>query len=313
MESLLKCKERLIEIYSGYDIYINSIAKFLLALVMLFGISSDTNVNGILGNPAVVLIVALICMFMPKIGIAYIVAFYTVAAVFSVSMEYAIVIAFVMLIVVLLYMQFSPEYGYMILLSAAACALNLPLFAVVLVGLLAGPAALVPTVCGVVIYYVFSVVPEFLAKVSAAELETGVEKIMYIVNNALLNKEMFLAVASAVVCILLVYVIKRTKVNHSWTWAVIVAAVINLLIMLLGGVIANASVDGLRLIIGTVISLILCAVVIFFVRNLDYKSVERVQFEDDEYYYYVKAVPKKKTKTAVKRRVVKENFDEGDA
>ena len=30
----------------------------------------------------------------------------------------------------------------------------------------------------------------------------------------------------------------------------------------------------------------------FFLFNVDYSRVERVQFEDDEYYYYVKAVPK---------------------
>lgn len=30
----------------------------------------------------------------------------------------------------------------------------------------------------------------------------------------------------------------------------------------------------------------------FFAFNLDYKRIENVQFEDDDYYYYVKAVPK---------------------
>lgn len=315
MDSLLNSKEKLLALYSKYDIYINSITKFLFALVMFFAISQTVGVNSIAGNPGVILIGALVCMFIPKIGIAYIMAFYTIAAVFSASMEYAVVLAFIFLLVVLLYMQFSPDYGYMIALSAAACAFNLPVMLIILVGLLVGPAAIVPVVCGMVIYYIFSIIPAYMAEVSGAYLESGVEKFKYIADHALLNKEMYLAVIAAVVVIMAVFIIKRLQVNHPWRLATLAGAVINLLIMLVGGIICNASVNVVRLIFGTVISLIICFVVIFFTRNLDYKKIERVQFEDDDYYYYVKAIPKKtaEVKTPVKRRVVKENFDERDA
>ena len=30
----------------------------------------------------------------------------------------------------------------------------------------------------------------------------------------------------------------------------------------------------------------------YFVLDLDYSRIEKVQFEDDDYYYYVTAVPK---------------------
>lgn len=315
MESLLNSKEKLVALYSKYDIYINSITKFLFALVMFFAISQTVGVDSIAGNPAVILIGALVCMFMPKIGIAYIMAFYSLVTVFSASLEFAVALAFVFVLVILLYMQFSPDYGYMVAVSAAACAFNLPVMLIILVGLLVGPAAIVPVVCGMMIYYIFSIVPAYLAELSGAYLETGVEKFKYIANHALLNKEMYLAMIAAVVVIMAVFIIKRLQVNHSWRLAILTGTVINLLIMSVGGIICNASVDVIRLIIGTIISLVLCFVVVFFVRNLDYKKIERVQFEDDEYYYYVKAIPKKtaEIKTPVKKRVVKENFDERDA
>lgn len=315
MESLLNCKEKIIEVYSKYDLYINSISKFLFSMIMLFVISGEFNPNSILGNPGVILIAALICMFMPKIGITYAIAAYTIACVFYSSMEFAIVIAFIMLLVILLYMQFSPEYGYMILLSAATCAFNLPVMAMVMAGLLVGPVVIVPMACGVVFYYILSVIPAYMAEVNGAYLESGVEKIKYIADNALLNREMFLAVVAVIVVIAVVYFIKRSRINHSWTVATVTGVVINLLIMLIGGVALDVSVDVIRILIGTAISLVICLLAIFFVRNLDYKRVERVQFEDDEYYYYVEAIPKKTvtTESPVKRRVVRENFDERDA
>lgn len=315
MESLLKSKEKLIDLYSKYDLYINSITKFLFTMVILFIISNTSGTSGLMGNPGVILVISLVCMFMPKIGITYVTAFYTIAAVFSVSMEYAVVMAFIMLLVALLYMQFSPEYGYLVLISAAACAFNLPVMLVILIGLLAGPAAIVPVACGVLIYYVFSIVPSYMAEVSGAYLDTAVERFTYIINNAVLNKEMYIAAAAAVIVITVVYIVKRLQINYAWRLAAIAGAVLNLVIMLVGGIAAGVSIDVFRLVAGTVVSLILSFIVIFFVRNLDYKRIERVQFEDDEYYYYVKAIPKKtaEKKPSGKRRMVKENFDEGDA
>ena len=203
----------------------------------------------------------------------------------------------------------------MILLSAAACTVNLHVMAVILAGLLVGPAVIVPMLCGIFIYYIFSIVPDYMMEVSTAYLETGVEKFKYIAENALLNKEMYIALAAALIVMVLVYIIKLRSVNHSWKLAVIAGSVINFLIMLSGGIITDASVNIFRLIIGTVISVFASLIVIFFVRDLDYKKIERVQFEDDEYYYYVKAIPKRTVdaKASVKRRTVKEIFDERDA
>jgi hypothetical protein len=46
-------------------------------------------------------------------------------------------------------------------------------------------------------------------------------------------------------------------------------------------------------IVGGLISMLICFVIQFFAMNLDYARTERVQFEDDDYYYYVVAVPKR--------------------
>ena len=46
------------------------------------------------------------------------------------------------------------------------------------------------------------------------------------------------------------------------------------------------------MIMGSIASILIAYVVLFFKQALDYTGVEYVQFEDDDYMYYVKAVPK---------------------
>ena len=69
-------------------------------------------------------------------------------------------------------------------------------------------------------------------------------------------------------------------------------AIVNIMILLVGDLMFDTNVALFGVVLGTIISLLLTAVLQFFVFNVDYSRTEKVQFEDDEYYYYVKAVPK---------------------
>lgn len=316
MERLLECKEKLIDFYGKYDIYIVPITKFLVTLMMLFAINSTCDPGGITGNPGVILILALVCMFMPKKGILYAVAAFSLISLYSVSFEYTAIAAFVMLIVIFLYMQFAPEYAYMILLSAAACTLNLPVMIAVLAGLFIGPAAVVPVACGTVMFYIFRFVPTYINEISVSDYESGVERLIYIANNVLLNKEMLLVSVCMVVIIIAVYIIRRLQIRNSWKAALFTGVVANVMIMVIGSAVTGVSVNIIEIIIGTIISSIICLIVIFFARNLDYKKIERVQFEDEEYYYYVKAVPKKNSggrRKTDRRTATDEKLEERDA
>ena len=48
----------------------------------------------------------------------------------------------------------------------------------------------------------------------------------------------------------------------------------------------------LGLVIGNIIVLLVGVILNYFILDLDYSRIEKVQFEDDDYYYYVTAVPK---------------------
>ena len=65
MTNLLVFREQLKKFYSKYELYITPLCKFLLALVSLLVINSRIGYMSTLKNAAVVLILALLCSFLP--------------------------------------------------------------------------------------------------------------------------------------------------------------------------------------------------------------------------------------------------------
>ena len=73
---------------------------------------------------------------------------------------------------------------------------------------------------------------------------------------------------------------------------ILAGILVNLIIMIVGGLIFEVKVNVLQVFIGTLLSGVMAFVVQFFKYLLDYSSVEHLQFDDDDYFYYVTAVPK---------------------
>ena len=66
MTGLLELKEYLKNFYAKYEVYLKPSVKFLMALVSLITINISMGYMSVLGHPALVLVVALMCSFMPK-------------------------------------------------------------------------------------------------------------------------------------------------------------------------------------------------------------------------------------------------------
>lgn len=296
MDSLLVFRERIVNFYAKNEIYIKPILKFFLTLVIFFAVSDSFGYNSILGNPGVYLILALICMFVPKTGAVYIVAVHTLICLVSVSAEYAIVAVFLFLLVMLLYMQFSPEYAYIILISVVCCMFNAAPAIAVIAGFLIGFSAIVPVISGVIIHSVLSFVPDYLELINLSENPSevgGIVGLRYIINNVLVNRELILSLIGLVLLMLLICILKRLRANHSWTLALFVGVITYFIFILIFSNITSADMDMIGVIVSVLITMAAGGIVILFFRNLEYKATERVQFEDDEFYYYVKAIPKR--------------------
>ncbi len=299
--SLLVIREYIRNFYVKYEEYIIPLLKFLLALACLLMINGElgymTQLNGI----AVVLIVSLLCSFMPKNFLLFVAAGFVTLHLYEVSLECAAIALVIFLLLFLLYFRFSPKSSALVVITPVLFVLRVPYAAPILAGLLGNPFSAVTVACGVIVYYMISYMSANASMLGATETEAMVQRIRDILDGVIGNREMQIVVAAFAVTVILVYLVRRLSVDYAWTIAIISGVLLDIVILLVGDLIYEASFSIGGVLLGSIAAAVLAFLVQFFRFNLDYSRVEKVQFEDEEYYYYVKAVPKMAVSTPEKK------------
>lgn len=293
MMGLLELKERCKQIYNRYDTIMNIIGKFLLVLISLSVIGSKIGYMAALKSAPIVILLSLVSAFLPSGLIIAIVCGIIVAHLYELSLELAVVVLMVMLIMFLLYFRFAPKDGIILIIMPVLFIMKIPYVIPICVGLIASPVSVVSVTFGTVLYYIINYTNQNSAVITNFSSEEISSKVNYIITNMLGNREMYLTIVAFAIIIVTVYITKKLSVNYSWSVAILCGGVINLIVFIIG--IVAFSITGISvimLILGTIISIVLSYIVHFFVFSVDYNRTENTQFEDDDYYYYVKAVPK---------------------
>ena len=292
MTQLLLAKETLKTFVGRYEIYLKPLGKFLLALLALIMINSSTGYMEKINNASVMLVVALMSSFLPMNFIIVCAAAFIVLHLYALSIECAVVALILFLIMALVYFRFSPKDAILVLLMPMCFFLKIPYVVPVCAGLLATPVSAVAVACGVMVYYMVSYVSGNVSGLSALEAEDMAGRFRYVVDGFLKNRTMMVAIAAFALTVIIVYVIRRLSIDHSWTIAIIAGTIAQMVVLLLGALLMDAEVSTIGIILGSIVSAGIAGIVEFIMFQMDYSRTETVQFEDDEYYYYVKAVPK---------------------
>ena len=292
MSSLLEMRENLRNFYSRNEVYLLPLLKCVLALAALMVLNVNLGYMTKINNPLILLVIALMCSFLPMNLLVIISAVFVVLHSYAVSMECAIVVGCVFLLMFFLYYRFSPKDTLVVLLLPLCYGLKIPFAVPIVVGLLCGPSSVVSVACGVVAYYVIHYVKTNASMIMSLDADNTISKFRYVVDGLLADKAMMVVIISFCATTIIVYIIRRLSVDHAWTIAMFVGAVTNVVILLVGDLMYETGISVLTLILGTVAALLIAKVIEFFAFNVDYTRTEYVQFEDDEYYYYVKAIPK---------------------
>lgn len=302
MTTLLVYKEKLKQMYAKYDAYIIPVIKFLFAFVSLMLLNANVGYGSKLKNPIIVLILALLCSFLPPNMIVIIGGVFLLGHFYALSLELAVVAVAVLLLMYLLYYRFSPKDTYVVLLTPLLFGMKIPYLIPLAMGLIGTPVSAVSVGLGTVVYYMIKYVKANSTMLGNTDTEDVLQKIRAIIDAIFNNKEMLLTIVAFSVTLVVVYLIRRLSIDYAWNIAIIAGALTNVVIMIAGDFMLNVSANLLMVFIGTVISILLTVILQFFVFSVDYSRTEHVQFEDDEYYYYVKAVPKM-TVSAPNKRV----------
>ncbi|MDD3204250.1 MAG: hypothetical protein PHS74_00725 [Lachnospiraceae bacterium] len=301
MTNLLVLKEHLKSFYGKNEIYIIPLVKFLVALVTLLVINGRLGYMTQLNNILVVLVIALMCSFLPMNMIIVVAAATVILHLYKLSIESAAVTAMLFLLLFLLYFRFSPKDTMVVVLTPVCFFLQIPYVIPITMGLVGTPSSIISVGSGVIVYYLLAHIGAGTTTLNATDVEGTTQKFRYIIDGVIGNKAMLVTIAAFAITILLVYMIRRKSVDHAWTIAIIAGAIANVLVLLVGDLIFDTKISILATILGTFISVGISFVIQFFLFNMDYTRTEMVQFEDDEYYYYVKAVPKIIVSTPEKR------------
>lgn len=292
MTTLLELREKLKYIYSRNEVFILPVIKFLLAFVVFGTINAQMKYMTRLDNIAIVLVVALMCSFLPAGAIIFWAAIFTVLHMYALSMEVAAVGLCIYMLMFLLFFRFSPKDSLVVVLTPLLFVFKIPYVMPVVMGLIGGPASAVSVGCGVVVYFLLFAVTSNANTIHTMGAEEAVAKIRLMINGVLANKQMMVMTAAFVITVIVVYLIRRMSMDYSWTIAMIAGAMAELVILLVGDLLYDINISIVNAILGAIVAILVGKVVEFFRFCVDYSRTEKVQFEDDEYYYYVKAVPK---------------------
>ena len=192
----------------------------------------------------------------------------------------------------LLYFRFAPKTAYILIITAMFCWVKIPFALPVAVGLCSSVAAVIPVSFGIIMYYIIRTASDYEAAISDDSLSESMKQISFLIESLLKNRQMLVLIIAVAVTIIVVYIIRRQKIDHSWKIAIIVGSIIQFLILVVGQIALKSDFNIALIITGVILGVAaayICNIVFF---ALDYKRTEYVQYEDDEYYYYVKAVPK---------------------
>lgn len=296
MTKLMELRDKAVKFWGTYEQYLMPVVRFVVALVIFFTINKYLGFMGKISNAPVAVVLSLACSILPWNAMMLLAMLVICANMYALSMEAAITCLILFAIIVFAYFRFTPKDAGVAMLTPISFTLHMPYVMPLAAGLLRSIYSSIAIAAGTIAYYFLDGVrlnaSEYVT-VSGAETTGASSKLSVSVGQILDNKEMYLVLGILIVTTVIVNVIRRMRIDYSWTIAIIVGFLFEFVGIFIGLIVIGETEKILQVVIGGLVSLFIAFVIQFVCRNLDYARTERLQFEDDEYFYYVKAVPKK--------------------
>lgn len=304
MEKIFEIREYIRNFYTKYSRYIDLALKFILALLTFAFVNNQVGFFQALSNPAVTFGLSVICTFLPSTLTVIFAAILVLIHFFVLAPGAAVVFGLILIVMCATYFRFAPDKSIVLLITPLAFMMKIPILVPIVYGLIGGPICAIPITFGIIVYFMISYVKSYATVIQTvvAGSDTFLQTATF-VQQLFGNKEMWLMIVSFMVCLILVYKLKRLSIERAWEIAIATGLLVNIIMMAFGQVILNISLSYLTLILGSLVTAVIALVVEIFVFSVNYYRTEYLQFEDDEYYYYVKAVPK--ISVAVPEKTVK--------
>ena len=293
MIQLLLIRDSIKSVFKKYNAAIIPVLRFIAAFVTFALINGDLGYNEKLTGISVLVLLSAISAFFPMGVTVFLSGILMIFHIYSASMFLSLIFIVIIAILYFLLMRLAPGYSSLIIAIPVLTFFHMEALVPIAVGLVGSPIAIFAMIPGIVVSVLFNIIKEAV-KMSAGsmQIEDNLQIYVFVIKSLIENKLMILMIAAAIGAFLAVYICRRLAVSHSYILGILAGILVNLIIMIVGGLIFEVKVNVLQVFIGTLLSGVMAFVVQFFKYLLDYSSVEHLQFDDDDYFYYVTAVPK---------------------
>lgn len=298
---ILELREKLKIVYQKFGTYLNLLFKFIFGLAVFFTIKNAIGYDAVVSSTPVILALSLVTAFVPSGVFALICVIVAVVNVYKMSSILALFVVLVFLIMYFLVLRYTPKYGYVLVAMPVLLYYGVPYFMPIFLGIMSTPVTIVPVICGSIAFYTLKSIGSVTKGQDAVNPDEALAIFKSVTDKFKADKEMILVTVILAVVLLIVYVLKRSKFNHSAEIATITGVVVSMVIFLLACIGMDLEMGIVQIIVFSLLGGFVAYAAYFMRTVLDYSAVEIVQFEDDDYYYYVKAVPKIKIQAQVSK------------
>lgn len=292
MDNLFIIREKVRELYASHSKIFDKAIQFVVAFLTFYMINSNVGFMKMAASPLVTLALSVICTFLPMTLTVIAASALMLAHMFSVSLSVFIVTALVFLIMYIFYFRLAPKMALALLLTPIAFMLKIPYVIPVAYGLMSVPVSLAAISCGTIIYYIMQYVKKAAPGLDGKGGAGLLAEITAYLKQVFQNKEMWITVIAFIICLLVVYTLRRQAMDYAWKVATAAGVVVNIVVIAAGGIAMGVHTSYGLLFAGNIAAAVVGLILELFFFAVDYAKSENLQFEDDEYYYYVKAIPK---------------------
>lgn len=262
----------------------------LVAFIGLMCIRSNFGHNKQVSQLWVSIVIAIICAFFPIQGVSLVLTIVLLLDLASLSLEVAIVALGLLVVGYFVCAYFRSRNTYNMVMVPICYSFGAPYVMSLGAGLMSNINELTSVIYGSVIAFFLHIIKD---NTTAIVDETSEVSALALIKEQMIGNRMFwFFIVAMAAMYLVVYLLRQASINMSWIIANAAGVVVEFTIMLAGYLLTSQKGQILSLILGNLFVLLVGVILNYFILDLDYSRIEKVQFEDDDYYYYVTAVPK---------------------
>ena len=290
MNAFIRTRDDIRKFILSREMLFLKIWSAIVAFVGLICIKANFGYNKTISQTWLLVVIAIICAFFPIQGVSIVLTIILLIDLLALSTEAAVVALVLVVASYLVCAYFRSKNTYNTVAVPICYSFRSPFVISLGAGLLSNINELCSVICGSVTAYYLHIIKDNAAAIID---ETSDVSVVGLLNEQMLKGRMFyFFLVSMVAMFLIVYMLRQSNINMSWIVANLAGVIVEFLIMLIGFLLTSQKGEIPGLVLGNIIVIIVGIILNYFILDLDYSRIEKVQFEDDDYYYYVTAVPK---------------------